>query len=246
MPKFDSIDDRMKFYEKNFNGNYLMPMVPAIVRLDGRAFHSFCRGLDKPFSPGLMQCMKLLTKALVLETNAVIGYTQSDEITLVLNQNDYKSQLYMDGKTQKINSLLAGRATLEFNSLVSVYLPMQIYKRPQFDCRSFSVPNKQEAINCLIWRQQDATRNSIQMVGQANFSHKELQKKSCSDIQEMLFTQKGINWNNLTPDKKRGAFFCKTDLGITESSPILTQISNQEGFVFNKEEPLDISEERSV
>lgn len=238
MPTFKSIDDRMKFYEKNFNGNYLMPLVPAIVRLDGRAFHTFCRGLEKPFCPALMQCMHLLTKSLVLETGAVIGYTQSDEITLVLNQNDYRSQLYMDGKTQKINSLLSAFATLEFNCFVQIYLPSKVALKPKFDCRSFSVPNKEEALNCLIWRQQDATRNSIQMVGQANFSHKELQKKSCSDIQEMLFSQKGINWNDLAPAKKRGLFLRKLDsIMMEECSPILTKINNPVEFIFNKETP---------
>ena len=239
MPTFQSIDDRMKFYEKNFNGNYLMPLVPAVIRLDGRAFHTFCKGLEKPFSPALIYCMKLLTTTLVREINAVIGYTQSDEITLVLNQDDYRSQLYMDGKTQKINSLLAGFATMSFQDFIKIYLPEKVAKKPQFDCRSFSVPNKQEAINCLIWRQQDATRNSIQMVGQANFSHKELQGKSCSEIQEMLFTQKGINWNNLHPDRKRGTFIQKD---CSQESPVLTKISNQSGFVFNNEKPQEIVE----
>ena len=74
-----------------------------------------------------------------------------------------------------------------------------------FDSRIFSLP-REEVCNYIYWRQLDATRNSIQMVGQSQFSHRELQNKSCYDIQEMLFSQKGINWNtlrHLTPKSRR-------------------------------------------
>lgn len=208
MPKFNGLGERMKFYESQFGENlaYLMPMVPAIIRLDGRAFHSFTKGLDRPFDAGLIQLMVETTKHLVEETNAVLGYTQSDEISLVLYQQEYQSQLYFDGRVSKINSLLASSCSLFFNAKLAEYLPSKVGIQPQFDCRCFSVPNKEEAINAIIWREQDATRNSVQMLGQSKFSHRELQNKNCNEIQEMLFQTHSINWNDLPAQLKRGTY----------------------------------------
>lgn len=209
MPSFKSIGDRMKFYEDLSNGKQLMPLLPAIIRLDGRAFHSFTKGLSKPFDAALMRMMLDTTIFLVEETNAVVGYTQSDEITLILHNTTFDSQIYFDGSIPKITSVLAGVCANFFNGAMS-YLPTKAHlspgKRPVFDCRCFNVPNETEAVNCLVWREQDATRNSIQMVGQAYFSHKELQNKSCDDIQEMLFKEHLVNWNHYTPSCRRGTY----------------------------------------
>jgi len=209
MPKFDSIGDRMKFYEKNFGSNliYAMPQCPLVIRLDGRAFHTFTKGLDRPFDRGMSDLMDATTKHLVDESNACLGYTQSDEITLILYAEDHHSQIYLDGKIDKLNSLLASSASVFFNKNLSEYIPSKEKHDPQFDCRCFSVPTKNEAVNAIIWREKDAVRNSIQMVGQAHFSHASLQGKSCNDIQEMLFQEKGINWNDLRARDKRGGYF---------------------------------------
>lgn len=145
----------------------------------------------------------------------ILGYTQSDEITLVLQ--DYKeltTDAWFGYNVQKMASIAASMATMKFNQVFSdfidsLYYNGSVYHKAiknggaMFDARCFNIP-KDEVTNCLLWRQQDATRNSIQMVGQANFSHSELQNKTCNEIQDMLMTQKGINWNDFPTCLKRG------------------------------------------
>lgn len=235
------IGDRMKAYEKAYISARTMPLIPTIARLDGKSFHTWTKGLDKPYDHDMIKIMQNTTKRLVEETDAVIGYTQSDEITLVFENknNNPNSSIFFGGKLYKMTSVLASMCTAFFNQEVyKTYQGMleeysilaakknaigeQITQKEKdrvekayflwdkplafFDCRVFQVPTKDEAINCLIWREQDATRNSIQMAGRAVFSHQELHKKSTSDIQEMLFQQKGINWNNYEWFEKRGTY----------------------------------------
>lgn len=203
----DSLGDRMKAYEEEgMNMRRVMPLTPVIVRLDGKAFHSFTKGLKRPFDERLTSLMRNLTIKLVEFSNAKIGYTQSDEITLVLYSSDHKSQLIFDGKIQKITSILASFATATFNDYLRLGLiPEKKRTVALFDCRVFSVPNQQEAVNCLIWRENDATRNSISMAAQSVYSHSELHGKACDEMQEMLF-QKGINWNDYPSWFKRGTY----------------------------------------
>jgi len=226
--KNDSLGDRMKGYE-NISRAYLTRRVPVIIRLDGKAFHTFTRGLDKPFDKSLMKIMQLTMHYLCSNIQGcVFGYTQSDEITLVLT--DYatiKTDAWFGYNVQKMASVSASMATMEFNRLFRkefedmvlgwntdrkdiTLLEDRLAKLQDkqftacFDARCFSIP-VDEVCNCLIWRQQDATRNSIEAVGQANFSHKQLMGKSCNEIQDMLFKEKGVNWNDFPTDCKRGS-----------------------------------------
>lgn len=212
----DNIGDRMKAYE-HISRLRLMRRTPVIIRLDGKAFHTFTKGFIRPFDDVLMKTMQDTTKYLCENIQGcVVGYTQSDEITLVLV--DYKkltSDAWFDNQIQKMVSVSSSMATLAFNrafrenarTMWEDLDQLEIYKSKldsaMFDARAFSIP-KEDVNNCLLWRQQDASRNSIQMVGQANFSHSELQGKSCNDIQSMLLVQKDINWNNLDTQYKRG------------------------------------------
>ena len=222
---------RMKTYEA-VSKTTLVRRMPVIIRIDGKAFHTFTRGFQKPFDENLMESMKATMKCLCREIQGcVLGYTQSDEITLVLI--DYKkldSSAWFDSEVQKICSVVASMATLYFNRIfyekvvdnpstwerehfdLCASYDKAIKKGAMFDARCFNVP-KEDVCNNIYWRQLDATRNSIQMVGQANFSHRQLQNKSCAQIQEMLFTEKGVNWNDFSTDKKRGSCCIKTDDG---------------------------------
>lgn len=244
-----ALEIELKKYESAYE-SYLMPYVPAIIRLDGRAFHSFTRKLDKPYDKRLINCFISLSEILCRELSAKISYTQSDEITLVLHQDDYKTQLPFGGRLQKLSSTTAAYATIHFNRLLKIYFPD--YSRrdaidwidlerllPTFDCRVFSVPSKIEACNVLLWREQDAVRNSIQSLGQYHFSHKQLQHKSCNKIQDMLMLEKNINWNNEPYFFKRGSWISKNQDGIyiSKERPRFNQIINKEGFVFHGEEP---------
>lgn len=215
---FDSLGDRMKFYEK-LNDKELIPILPICVRIDGRAFHSFCHDLKKPYDIRLSETMKSTTRWLVEETNACIGYTQSDEMTLIYYTNNWDSQVFFNGNYQKFISILASMTTLIFNEYLEVFdLKEKKKRRPMFDARVWNVPNKEEAVNLLIWREQDATRNSIQAAARSLYSQNEIQNKGCDELQEMIF-QKGINWNDYPSFFKRGSYFQrkKTSKKFTET-----------------------------
>lgn len=223
MPVNDELGKRMKEYYESIPKTKLMRRTPVAIRIDGKAFHTFTIGFQKPFDEVLIKSMQKTMKYLCENIQGcVLGYTQSDEITLILV--DYKnlnSAAWFDYEVQKMCSIAASMATMAFNKFfaeeVDIYnsnpnnsgIQANWYitaklKGAMFDARVFNIP-KEEVTNLIYWRQLDATRNSIQMVGQANFSHKELQNKSCNMIQDMLMTEKGINWNNYPTHQKRGS-----------------------------------------
>jgi len=222
MPTHDDLGIRMKGYEY-VTRTHLMRRTPAIIRVDGKAFHTFTRGFKRPFDSVLIIAMQKTMRRLCENIQGcVLGYTQSDEISLVLV--DYKTlntAAWFDYNIQKCASVAASMATMAFHqafeSGIAEYcdtiLPEQKYvdalmnalsKGAMFDARVFSIP-KEEVCNCIYWRQLDAVRNSIQMVGQAHFSHNEMLGKSCNQIQEMLFSERGINWNDFPDHQKRGS-----------------------------------------
>lgn len=235
MPVNDELGNRMKEYYENIPKTKLMRRTPVIIRIDGKAFHTFTRGFKKPFDDVLIKSMQETTKYLCENIQGcVLGYTQSDEITLILV--DYKnlnSSAWFDYEVQKMCSIAASMATMAFNKFFKEFVyeyesdykislvPQDVdiqeqyikyiatlknaaEKGAMFDARAFNIP-KEEVTNLIYWRQLDATRNSIQMVGRVNFSHQELQNKSCNQIQDMLMTEKNINWNDLPIHKKRGS-----------------------------------------
>ena len=252
MPIHDALGDRMKEYESR-NQYFLQRRTPVIIRVDGKAFHTFTRGFQKPFDEVLGNAMVRTMEYLCQNiSGCIFGYVQSDEITLVLQ--DYRklnTDAWFGYRTDKLCSIAASMATMAFNQYfleevnkfenahcrVDEHLGYctchwdseeneQFYKiyckklrTALFDARCFNLP-KEEVCNCIYWRQLDATRNSIQMVGQANFSHAELQGKSCNEIQDMLHEQRGINWNDFPTRWKRGVAWTKTN-GIDYEMPIL-------------------------
>src|ERR1051326_5167129 len=201
------LSDRMKVYENIVSGQMLLPNLPIMVRIDGKAFHTWTRGCQRPYDTGVMNLFDETTKYLVEATDAAIGYTQSDEITLVLwNGGKIESKVLFDGRVSKLTSVLASMATAKFNQLVPMALPAKATSLALFDCRVWSVPTQQEAVNCLIWRELDATRNAISMAAQSMYSHKELQNKNSNEMQEMIF-QRGQNFNDYPARFKRGGYF---------------------------------------
>ena len=242
----DSLGDRMKQYEY-VTRNYLTRKLPVIVRIDGKAFHSFTRGFKKPFDEVFVKSMQSTMQYLCENIQGcVLGYTQSDEITLVLvDYPNREASAWFDNNIQKMVSVSASMATMAFNrsfvnechkwfednvdfheliigvdenikNLFNAYTKA-CNKGAMFDSRVFTLP-KEEVVNCLIWRQQDATRNSIQSVGQANFSHNQLHGKNCSDIQDMLMLEKNINWNDFPTHLKRGSCCIKKPFVINEGT----------------------------
>jgi tRNA(His) 5'-end guanylyltransferase len=200
----DNLGDRMKSLEQRFS-HTVMPKLPTIARIDGRSFHNFTRGLERPYDIRLSNLMVATTKFLVQETNARCGYTQSDEISLVwLSEND-SEETFFGGKLSKLVSVVGSLATAYFNRHLPAYIPEKAEAMPVFDNRVFQVPTHDEACNVFIWREQDAVRNSIQMSARSVFSHTECHKKNTKQLQDMLFS-KGINWNNYPRFFRRGTY----------------------------------------
>jgi tRNA(His) guanylyltransferase len=223
MPDKSGLGVRMKENYENRSKQFLTRRLPTIIRLDGKAFHTYTKGLDRPFDEGLIEDMQLTTKFLCENIQGCkLGYTQSDEITLVLTDyDDLNTQAWFDYNVQKMVSISASMATAEFNRLrlkrltteewyksVSESKEKGLPKLAFFDSRVFQIPEKEEVVNCLIWRQRDAEKNSVAMLAQSLYSHKELYKKNGSNMQEMCF-QKGHNWNDLRWSKKRGSLIIK-------------------------------------
>lgn len=226
MPVKDSLGDRMKGYE-NVSRIYLTRRMPLIIRIDGKAFHSFTRGFQRPYDGLLTEAMQLTAKYLCESvTGCKLAYTQSDEISLLLVDYDrHDTQPWFGKNLQKLASVSASMATMAFNKAFTDCLQQRIdgvdgdhlYQREElretygrrcgnamFDARAFVIP-REEVCNYFIWRQQDATRNSIEMAGRAYFSHRELFKVNCNAIQEMLHEKHGVNWNDYPTDFKRGS-----------------------------------------
>jgi tRNA(His) 5'-end guanylyltransferase len=202
----DSLGNRMKEYERAEAGRRLMPLLPALARLDGRAFHSFVRGLERPFDRRLSDLMIDTATFLVRETNALVGYTQSDEITLAWVPEVYDSPIFFDGRIQKMTSMLAALCAAHFNRRLPAFLPAEFAERlPVFDCRVWNVPSLEEAANTFLWRELDATKNSISMAARAYYDHAELHDKNGAEMQELLW-KKGVNWNGYPTFFKRGTF----------------------------------------
>ena len=234
MNKKDSLGDRMKAYEA-VPKNFLMRKNPVVIRLDGKAFHTFTRGFEKPFDKiierAMTETMLYLCKNI---QGCVLGYTQSDEITLVLcDYQKINTDAWFEYNVQKMVSISAAMATYAFNMVLdsiaadlfaeagnqnTKVTDLIMRKRDKgtfFDARAFSLPHN-EVVKCLIWRQQDATRNSIQALAQSLYSHNELQGIDCNKLQDKMFAEKGVNWNDLTTYQKRGA--CAIQKLVTKTS----------------------------
>jgi tRNA(His) guanylyltransferase len=213
----DSIGIRMKEnYENRFR--YSLPRrAYTIIRIDGKAFHTYTRGLERPFDVGLIEDMNITAQYLCKEImGARFAYVQSDEISiLVTDFENINSEAWFDNNVQKIVSVSASMATTAFNKARLYRKNNPLYNSDiydmilaEFDSRVFQIPQRVEVENYFIWRQQDTVRNSIASVAQSLYSHKELNGKNSSEQQEMIF-KKGINWNDYDPALKRGRIVIK-------------------------------------
>jgi tRNA(His) guanylyltransferase len=264
---FKNLADWCKWLEKNFSPEIMIPTLPVIIRLDGNNFSTWTNKLKKPFDERLTNLMIDTTKSLVEETNAVIGYTQSDEITLILFSDDRKSAIYNDGKKQKILSKLTGKCVNYFNERRKFYLP-EYDKIANFDCRIYQTPSLQDACAQLLWRENDAAKNSKYMLAFSMFSHKQLQNLNGNQLQDLMMSEKNVNWNDLETKYKRGSYIKRSkilkpftaeeietlplkhkartnpDLIIERNVvsvielPIFNKIVNQIDVVFNNTEPI--------
>lgn len=217
----DSIGDRMKGQYEN-RTRYMLPRrTYTIIRVDGKAFHSFTRHCDKPNDRQLAEALDNAAIALCTESQGcVFGYVQSDEISILLMDfSTITTEAWFDGNLQKICSVSASTVTEAF---------AREYRArcgAIFDTRVFTIPDPIEVENYFIWRQQDATRNSIQGLAQARFSHKEMFGKNTTELQEMLYQRHGINWSDTPSYWKRGRCIVKDAAGwhVDSEVPVFTQ-----------------------
>lgn len=259
--------ERMKMYEMRETDRKFMPRCPVYARVDGRSFSKFTNGLEKPYDERMVRCMVETCKYMVDQTNALIGYTQSDEFSLIWYTSDVDSQIWFNGRIFKMTSNLASIATVKFYQMVQELFPSEYAeKMPTFDCRVFQLPDKTEASNMILWREQDATKNAISSAAQSYFSHKKLQGLSGKQMQEMLFQKEGINFNDYPVFFKRGTFVRKVavDRELTKKEldlipkdrqpdgpvrrsemvelemPKFSSVENREAVIFDKADPIVI------
>ena len=269
MPVNDDLGTRMKTFYEQIPKTKLMRRTPVAIRIDGKAFHTFTRGFKRPFDMILIKSMQETTKYLCENIQGCIfGFTQSDEITLILvDYQKLNSSAWFDYEVQKMCSVAASMATMAFNkffdnnvreyinkimpnalSPLAITYMQAVEKGAMFDARCFNIP-KEEVTNLIYWRQLDAIRNSIQMVGQANFSHKELQNKTCNMIQDMLHEQKGINWNDYSTVCKRGTCIVRNKIvidsdGITKTAMLRDTTKSENEWFIDEDMPILKGEDR--
>jgi tRNA(His) guanylyltransferase len=257
----DDLGDRMKGYEEAAEGARLDVMLPVYARIDGRSFSKFTRGLDRPYDKRLSDAMIATVSGLVDATHARLGYTQSDEISLVYQAEMPESDILFNGRSQKLISVLAAMATALFTrALPLAGLGDYAAKLPHFDCRVCSLPSRTEAANMFLWRWKDSTKNAISMVAQANFSPKQLHGKHGGEMIEML-RERGIDFGSFPAFFRRGTFARRVlelrELGTEELARIPEKhrpvgpvqrhridtftvedffgMDDREGFIFNSE-----------
>jgi len=228
----DDFGQRMKEYEFIETQRKFMPLLPVYCRIDGRGFSKFTKGLNRPFDERFTNAMIEVTKHLVKETHAKIGYCQSDEISLFWHSDNYDGEIFFDGKIHKLTSVLASMATTKLMHYLFNHPDKDFSKyserMPHFDARVFQLPNKIELSNVFLWRVQDCYKNSISMAASHYYSHKELDGKNNSEKQEMLF-QKGINYNDYPSFFKQGSFIKRRNVErmLTEEELLKIPVKHQ-------------------
>jgi len=202
--KQDDFGDRMKAYEKTYTAASVPIDQILCIRIDGKGFSKFTKGFKKPFDDVLGGVMVNTMMNLVKETHASIGYTQSDEITLIFSPGEKASEYLFGGKVSKINSVLASMATFYFNSDLAACV--RVDKPAFFDCRAWAVPDLAEASNVLLWRVQDARKNSISSLFRWTAGHSKMHGLSGEEMKALLKSDYFTDWDSLPNKYKYGTY----------------------------------------
>jgi tRNA(His) 5'-end guanylyltransferase len=219
----DSLGDRMKEYE-NCSRITLPRGIPKIIRVDGKAFHTLLANAQRPYDISVMGAMIEGAKRVIAEIGGIcrMCYIQSDEASFLINDFlTIQTQPWFANNIQKMVSVTASMFTCGFNDAYLRYdeYNVKLGSCGYFDARVFTIPNH-DINNYFVWRQKDATRNSINMYAQSMFSHNELQGLSCEQMQEKMFTEKQYNWDTSPTWTKRGLVVTRD--GVDKEMPLLT------------------------
>ena len=209
--KHDAISTRMKTKYEDVFRQTLPQRTYGLLRIDGKAFHTFTKKLPRPYCPELAEALDTAAQTLCKTMQgARFAYGQSDEYSFLFTDfEDIDSEMWFNGNIQKIASVSASIFTAYFNQAWQEIIKMTSLQKEHagkialFDARVFIIPNRTDVVNYFVWRQQDATRNSLSMLAASHFNHKELHGKKSADMHEMLHI-KDINWNNEPTSFKRG------------------------------------------
>ena len=221
----DELGTRMKSYEEHYDLQ-MHPLLPIFVRVDGRAFHTYTRDLEKPFDSGLIEAMRYATAYTADNMqNFCLAYTQSDEATFMMYTEENEALPWFGGRTAKIISLSASMFTFAFLTKRAEQGAESRFPAV-FDARAFTLPIE-DAPNMFVWREKDWVRNSVSMLGFSHFTHERLLGKSKSEVITML-EEKGVFWNELPERLKNGSFYFKKSWIETylDYAAILTMIKN--------------------
>ena len=207
------LSDRIKLYENTYR-QVFPPNSWIIIRLDGKGFHTWTRGLTQ-FNEGLSNTFISTAVSVVdsIFSNALLAYGQSDEVTIVLSPVYDPAQYMFGAKHDKLVSVSSSAFTAAFNSCKNEYADLRSKPPAIFDSRVFAVPSVDEVINTLLFRQQDAVRNSVQSLARTLASHKECHGLDSSGLQDLCH-ERGTNWNDLAPKWKRGWTLVKRQVTI--------------------------------
>lgn len=224
--KHDEFGDRMKLYESAYTEQRVKADSVLCVRIDGKRFSKFTRGFTKPFDRDLTKAMVETTKQLVKDTSANVGFAQSDEITLIYTIGEKADEYIFGGKTSKINSVLASMATANFNHYILKYAPIPMAGKgyAYFDCRSWAVPTILEASNVLLWRVQDARKNSISTLFRWTAGAKKMMYKDQVQMKQCLLDEYQTDWNDLSNQWKYGTYI----------KPVAREIETADGIAVRK------------
>lgn len=201
--EFEALSDTHKKYE-SMNQQYFMDELPIMVRLDGRGFSKFTKDMEKPFDANFAECMKSAAVECLKECNALVAYTGSDEITLIIPPFSN----YFGGRKSKIETILASTATAAFIVRLAELMPKKVIGLPKFDARAWQYPNEELCVESLLWRETDCTRNSLSMVCQKYFTQKQLEGAGTARQHDLLH-KIGVNWATFEDHYKRGTYFAK-------------------------------------
>jgi tRNA(His) guanylyltransferase len=205
---YDEFGTRMKQYEKVWTEQYVPVTDILCVRIDGKGFSKFTKGFIKPFDEKLTKSMIETTKELVKQTGANIGYTQSDEISLLFFKTEKQNEHIFGGKTSKINSIVASMASANFNYFIAKNAPILYAGKglAYFDCRSWGVPTDVEASNVLLWRIQDSRKNSISSLYRWTLGHSSMFNLNGEQMIEKLKSDANVDWNTIPEKYRYGTF----------------------------------------
>ena len=225
----DDLGDRMKALEEFETERRFLPTLPVYARIDGRGFSRFTKDMNRPFDNRMTDAMIDTAKTIVEQTHATIGYVQSDELSFVWIPNA-NGDIWFDRKIAKMTSVLAGMATAAFiKSMMQRFDNAQqlLEKLPHFDARVICMPNQTEAANMLLWRNLDSTKNAVSMAAHHYFGHSSLQGMKSSEMQERLFQEAGVNFNDYPFAFKRGTWIKRDTIQRTFTEEELERIPAQ-------------------